>query len=141
VIEDVDFPNCIGAYWGEINTTVHKGFGISGALTNGVMRDLGDLPDNFPVVAGSIGPSHGFVHVREFDGPVSIFGMTVTPGDLLHADRHGALVIPPEVISDLLTDIETLLETEQVVLEPARQPGFDFAAFEAAWAAFEARRT
>ncbi|MDH5798321.1 MAG: RraA family protein, partial [Paracoccaceae bacterium] len=37
VIEDIDFPNCIGAYWGEINTTVHKGFGLSGALTNGVM--------------------------------------------------------------------------------------------------------
>ncbi|MEE2816683.1 MAG: RraA family protein, partial [Pseudomonadota bacterium] len=51
VVEDVDYPNCIGAYWGEINTTVHKGFGISGALTNGVMRDLGDLPDGFPVVA------------------------------------------------------------------------------------------
>ena len=44
VIEDLDYPNAIGAYWGEINTTVHKGFGISGALTNGVMRDLGDLP-------------------------------------------------------------------------------------------------
>ena len=33
VIEDMDFPHCIGAYWGEINTTVHKGFGMSGALT------------------------------------------------------------------------------------------------------------
>ncbi|MEO1734089.1 MAG: RraA family protein [Pseudomonadota bacterium] len=141
VIEDVDYPDCIGAYWGEINTTVHKGLGMSGALTNGVMRDLGDLPDNFPVVAGSIGPSHGFVHVREIDGPVSVFGMPVAPGDLIHADRHGALVIPPDVIDELLAAIEKLLETEKVVLEPARQPGFDFAAFEAAWAAFEARRT
>ena len=55
VIEDLDFPNCIGAYWGEINTKVHKGFGLSGALTNGVMRDLGDLAEDFPVVAGSNG--------------------------------------------------------------------------------------
>jgi regulator of RNase E activity RraA len=54
VVEDLDFPHCIGAYWGEINTAVHKGFGMSGVLTNGVMRDLGDLPDGFPVVAGSI---------------------------------------------------------------------------------------
>jgi regulator of RNase E activity RraA len=61
VIEDVDYPDCIGAYWGEINTSVHKGFGMSGALTNGVVRDLGDLPSGFPVVAGSTGPSHGFV--------------------------------------------------------------------------------
>lgn len=59
VIEDVDFPDCIGAWWGEVHTAVHKGLGVMGTLTNGVMRDLGDLVDGFPVVAGSIGPSHG----------------------------------------------------------------------------------
>ena len=59
VVEDVDYPHAVGAFWGEINTSVHKGFGMVGALTNGVMRDLGDLPAGFPVVAGSIGPSHG----------------------------------------------------------------------------------
>ncbi|PRZ44542.1 RraA family protein [Tritonibacter scottomollicae] len=141
VIEDLDYPNAIGAYWGEINTTVHKGFGISGALTNGVMRDLGDLPEGFPVVAGSIGPSHGFVHVREIDTPVEIFGLTVAPGDLIHADRHGAVVIPPAVIPMLAEAISKLLETEKLVLEPAKAPGFDFATFEAAWARFEQSRT
>lgn len=141
VIEDLDYPNAIGAYWGEINTTVHKGFGISGALTNGVMRDLGDLPEGFPVVAGSIGPSHGFVHVREIDTPVEIFGLTVAPGDLIHADRHGAVVIPPAVIPMLAEAISKLLETEKLVLAPAKAPGFDFATFEAAWARFEQSRT
>ncbi len=141
VVEDLDYPHAIGAYWGEINTTVHKGFGISGALTNGVMRDLGDLPDGFPVVAGSIGPSHGFVHVKEIDTPVTIFGLTITPGDLVHADRHGALVVPPEVIPELETAISKLLKTEKIVLDPARQPGFDFARFEEAWSAFERSRT
>ncbi len=141
VIEDLDWPNCIGAYWGEINTTVHKGFGLSGALTNGVMRDLGDLPDGFPVIAGSIGPSHGFVHVREIGTPVSVFGLTIRDGDLVHADRHGALVVPPEVVPDLAAAIEKLLVTEKIVLGPAREAGFDFARFEQAWAAFEAART
>ncbi len=141
VVEDVDFPNCIGAYWGEINTMVHKGFGMSGALTNGVMRDLGDVPDGFPVVAGSVGPSHGFVHVTEVATPVTIFGMQVADGDLIHADRHGAVVIPADVIDSLEAAIHKLLETEKLVLEPARQEGFDFAAFEAAWAAFEKART
>lgn len=141
VVEDLDFPNCIGAYWGEINTTVHKGFGISGALTNGVMRDLGDLPESFPVVAGSIGPSHGFVHVREVATPVSVFGLTIHDGDLVHADRHGALVIPNAVIPELESAIFKLLETEKLILEPARAEGFDFEAFEKAWSAFEAART
>ena len=70
VVEDVDYPECIGAWWGEVHTVVHKGLGLSGALTNGVMRDLGDLADSFPVVAASVGPSHGFVHVREVGGEV-----------------------------------------------------------------------
>lgn len=140
VIEDLDYPHCIGAYWGEVNTTIHKGFGMSGALTNGVMRDLGDLAPNFPVVAGSIGPSHGFVHVRSVNQPIRIMGMDVRPGDLIHADRHGAVVIPPDVIAHLQAAILKMQETEKLVLEPARGNGFDFAAFEAAWAAFEKAR-
>lgn len=141
VIEDLDFPNCIGAYWGEINTTVHKGFGMSGALTNGVVRDLGDLPQGFPVIAGSIGPSHGFVHVRSIGQPVRVMGLEVHQGDLIHADRHGAVVVPREVIGDLATSIAKLQATERLVFDPARKPDFDFAAFEAAWAAFEKART
>ena len=138
VVEDLDFPNCIGAYWGE---TVHKGFGMAGALTNGVVRDLGDLPKGFPVVAGSVGPSHGYVHVRSIGQPVRIFGLEVRPGDLIHADRHGALVIPADTLGRLAAAIGKLQATERLVLDPARAPGFDFAAFEAAWAAFVAART
>lgn len=141
VVEDLDGADGIGAYWGEINTTVHKGLGLSGALTNGVMRDLGDLPDGFPVIAGSVGPSHGFVHVREVGTPVTVFGLTIADGDLVHADRHGALVIPADYIPDLEQAVRKLLDTERLILEPARQPGFDFAKFETAWAAFERART
>lgn len=141
VVEDVDYPHCIGAYWGEVNTTIHKGFGMSGALTNGVMRDLGDMAPDFPVVAGSIGPSHGFVHVRSVAAPVTVMGLEVRNGDLIHADRHGAVVIPPEVIDQLEAAIIKMQDTEKLVLEPARADGFDFDAFEAAWAAFEKART
>ncbi|MEM9631661.1 MAG: RraA family protein [Pseudomonadota bacterium] len=141
VVEDVDYPNAIGAYWGEINTTVHKGLGLSGALTNGVMRDLGDLPEGFPVVAGSVGPSHGFVHVKEIGTPVKIFGLDIHPGELVHADRHGALVIPEALTDQLAGAIRKLLDTEQLVLGPAREPGFNFEKFEAAWSAFEKART
>jgi regulator of RNase E activity RraA len=136
VIEDVDFPDCVGAYWGEVNTEVHKGFGLSGALTNSVMPDLGDLPKNFTVLAGSIGPSHGFVHVVDFDQPIEVFGLTVKPDDLIHADRHGAVVIPENVLPTFIAAIEKLLSTEKLVLDPARAPGFNFEVFEEAWTAF-----
>ena len=141
VVEDTDFPSAIGAFWGEVNTTIHKGFVLSGTLTNGVMRDLGDMADGYPVIAGSIGPSHGFVHVTELGTPVTIFGMTVNQGDLIHADRHGAVVIPPEVVDHLADAIQKMQDTEQLVLGPAKQPGFDFDKFEAAWTAFEKART
>ena len=141
VIEDLDFPNCIGAYWGEINTTVHKGFGMTGALTNGVMRDLGDMPAGFPVIAASVGPSHGFVHVRSVGAPVRIMGMQVAMGDVIHADRHGALVIPADALVGLHDAILHLQDTERLILGPARQPGFSFADFEHAWLAFEKART
>lgn len=141
VVEDVDYPNAVGAYWGEINTTVHQGLGLCGALTNGVMRDLGDLPEGFPVIAGSIGPSHAFVHVRTIGQRVNIFGMDVADGELVHADRHGALVIPQEVLPKLEDAIQTLLNSEKLILGPAREPDFDFDKFKAAWTAFEKSRT
>ena len=141
VIEDVDFPDCIGAYWGEINTKIHKRFGLSGVLTNGVVRDLGDLAEDFPVVAGSIGPSHGFVHVREIDTPVSVFGITVSPGDLVHADRHGAVVIPNEVIPILKDAVHKLFASERLILDPAEKTGFSFDDFKSAWEDFEKSRT
>ena len=141
VVEDMDGEAAIGAFWGEINTTVHKGFGLAGALTNGVMRDLGDLPDGFPVIAGSIGPSHGFVHVREIATQVTIFGLSIADGDLIHADRHGAVVIPAGYEAALGAVIAKLLDTEKIVLSAARAEGFDFARFADAWARFEAART
>lgn len=141
VVEDVDYPDCTGAWWGEVHSAVHKGLGMAGALTNGVMRDLGAMEPGFPVLAGSIGPSHGFVHVREFGTPVEILGLGIGEGDLVHADRHGAVVIPPDVVPRLGAAIEKLLATEQIILGPAREAGFDIDKLERAWAEFERSRT
>lgn len=141
VVQDMDVPQAIGAYWGEVNTNIHKAFGLGGALTDGVMRDLGDLPEGFPVVAGSIGPSHGFVHVLDFDVPVEICGMVVAPGALVHADRHGAVVIPAAVVADLAAAIAQLFASEKIVFDAVKDKQISFAQFEAAWAAFEASRT
>lgn len=141
VVEDVDYPNCIAGWWGEVHVAVHKGLGLKGAVTNGVMRDLDVIDEGFPVLAGSIGPSHGFVHVVEIGTPVSVMGMRVAQDELIHADRHGALVIPSDVIPKLKNAIETVISCEAIVLEPARAPGFTIEKLEEAWARFEAART
>lgn len=141
VIEDVDAPNCVSAWWGEVHTAVHKGLGMSGALTNGVVRDLDDHEPGFPVVAGSIGPSHMFVHVTEIDTPVTVFDLTILPGELVHADQHGAVIIPEEVLPKLGAAIQTLLNSEQIIIGPAREPGFDIDKLLEAWKEFEKART
>jgi regulator of RNase E activity RraA len=141
VVEDLDYPNCIAGWWGEVHVAVHKGLGMKGAVTNGVMRDLDVIDDGFPILAGSIGPSHGFVHVRDLGCQVSVMGMQVEEDDLIHADRHGAIVIPDAVIADLEEAIETVVANEAIILGPARAPGFNIEMLEAAWAEFEARRT
>lgn len=141
VIEDVDYPDCIAGWWGEVHVAVHKGLGMMGAVTNGVMRDLDVIDDGFPILSGSVGPSHGFVHVRDLGTDVSIMGMKVCEDDLVHADRHGAVVVPEDVIDGLEAAIDTVFANEALILGPAREPGFDIEKLEEVWADFEARRT
>lgn len=141
VVEDVDFPNCVAGWWGEVHVAVHKGFGMAGAVTNGVMRDLNVIDGGFPILSGSIGPSHYFVHVTEIGTPVNIMGMKVEQGELVHADRHGAIVIPTDIVPTLKQAIEKVISSEAIVLGPAREPGFDIEKLEEVWAQFEAVRT
>lgn len=141
VIEDVDYPSCVAGWWGEVHVAVHKGLGLAGAITNGSMRDLDVIDDGFPVLAGSIGPSHGFVHVVDIGSPVNVMGMHVDQGALMHADRHGALVIPNEVVPDLRNAIERVVAREAIILGPAREPGFTIEKLEEVWATFEASRS
>ena len=141
VVEDLDYPNCVAGWWGEVHVAVHKGLGLNGALTNGVMRDLDVIDDGFPILAGSIGPSHAFVHVRDLGCQVTVKGLQVSEDDLVHADRHGGLVIPETVIPDLEAAIETVIANESIILGPAREPGFNIEKLEQAWAEFEAKRT
>lgn len=133
VIEDTDWPHCIGGFWGEMQVAQHKGLGIAGTLTNGVLRDLGMLDPGYQVIAGSVGPSHAFVHVTDIDIPVTVFGMQVKPDDLIHADRHGGVVIPTALIEKMPAAIDVTVRKEQPILKAARAPGFNVEKLRAAW--------
>lgn len=133
VIEDTDWPHCIGGFWGEMQVAQHKGLGIAGTLTNGVLRDLGMLDPGYQVIAGSVGPSHAFVHVTDIDIPITVFGMQVKPDDLIHADRHGGVVIPAALIDRMPAAIDITVRKEQPILKAARAPGFNVEKLRAAW--------
>jgi regulator of RNase E activity RraA len=127
VIQDLDSLPGTGAFWGEVNTAVHKGLGVLGCLTNGSIRDLGMVAKPFPLIAGVVNPSHAFVHVTGVGAEISIHGMVVADGDLIHADRHGACVIPRAVAEKLPEAMDKGARREAVILAAARAPGFSFA--------------
>lgn len=140
VIEDEDGEDAVGAYWGEVNTCLHKRLGVDGVLTNGVIRDLDDLEPGFIVLGGRVGPSHAHVRVTALEMPVRVFGLDIAPGELIHADKHGAVRLTPEEAQALPGAIAKIVDAEKELLASARVPGFDFDKLLEAWEAFEKRR-
>jgi regulator of RNase E activity RraA len=134
VIEDLDDEPGYGAFWGEVNTAVHRGLGVLGCITNGSIRDMDMIATEFQLLAGRIGPSHAFVHLESFGEPVTVHGMPVTHGDLIHADRHGAVVIPLGAVERLPAAIDLCARKEAPILSAARSPGFTIADLRAAMA-------
>ena len=125
VIQDLDERKGTGAFWGEVNTAIHKGLGVLGCVTDGSIRDLDMIAPGFQLLAGSISPSHAFVHCVDFGGDVTVAGMNVRHGDLIHADRHGAAVIPLDLLPKLPDAIDRCMKVERVILEAARSHDFD----------------
>ena len=66
VIEDLDEPAGFGAFWGEVQSNIHKGLGCLGVVTSGSVRDIPDCAEGFQMIAGSFGPSHAWVHLDRF---------------------------------------------------------------------------
>lgn len=120
VIEDLDSPPGVGAFWGEVHSAVHAALGVAGVVTNGAVRDLDQLHPGLPILAGAVTPSHAFVDTEALDTAVTIFGMAVAPGDIVHADRHGAVVIADAALAELPAAVESVARRERVILDAAR---------------------
>ena len=126
VIQDIDENPGFGAFWGEVNSNIHKALGVIGTITNGSVRDLDVLSEGFQVLAGKIGPAHAYVRIEETGIPVDIFGMEVKHNDLLHADRHGAVVIPAELLEKLPKAIDLMTNRESVILDACKRKDFNY---------------
>lgn len=124
VLQDLDPIQGFGAFWGEVQSNIHKGLGCLGGITNGSIRDLDMLADGFQLLAGEINPSHAWTHLVDFGTQVNVFGMTVQSGDLIHADRHGAVVIPHDVARKIPGACDLLTRREAVILGTVKKKGF-----------------
>ncbi|HEX4556091.1 MAG TPA: RraA family protein [Xanthobacteraceae bacterium] len=133
VIEDLDGEHVgYGAFWGEVQSNLHKALGCLGTITNGSIRDIPMIPPGFQMLAGSVAPSHAYVHVVDFAVPVNVHGMAVTSHDLVHADRHGAVVVPVNTIAAMVPALDKITKQEARIIEAARAPGATAATIKAA---------
>lgn len=133
VVEDMDDTPGYGAFWGEVNTNIHYGLGSLGLITNGSVRDIPDSQPNFQMLAGMVNPSHAYVHAVDWRGTVNVHGMEVSHGDLIHADQHGAVVVPLEHADAVIVEAEKIMARERIVIEASQQPGFNMDKLRRAW--------
>lgn len=125
VIQDLDGDRAgYGSFWGEVTSMSLKALGCAGGITDGSIRDVDAIAAGFQLLARKIVPSRAFVHVVDFECDVNVLGMIVRPGDLVHADRHGAVVVPHDLARAIAGGAGLVARRERIILDAARGPGF-----------------
>lgn len=101
VFQDLDDPP-VAATFGEIMCTTYKSFGAAGLITSGAARDVDQVRRlGFPAFSNGAICSHGYSHIVDLHRAVRVGGITIHPGDLLHADANGVVTIPLEIAADV----------------------------------------
>lgn len=97
VVQDLDKPEVIGSFWGEVNSNIHKALGCVGTIVDGAIRDLDEMNNaGFKALARRMCIGHAYCTPVRWNCSVELFGCRFEPGQLIHADQHGFLVIPEE---------------------------------------------
>jgi len=123
VIEDLDYPNPVGSYWGEVHGSIFQGLGCAGTVTNGGVRDLDEVrATGFHFFASCVLVSHAYIHLVEVGAPVTVGGLMVRTGDLLHGDQHGVTSVPIEIARELPKAAGEVERQERRIIEYARSP-------------------
>lgn len=97
VVQDLDKPRAIGAFWGEVNSNIHRALGCVGTITDGAIRDVDEMTNaGFKALARRLCVGHAHVTPVRWNCEVEVFGRRIQPGQLIHADKHGFLAVPDE---------------------------------------------
>jgi len=123
VVQDLDKPRTVAAFWGEVNSAMHRALGCVGTITDGAIRDVDEMTSaGFKALARRLCVGHGYSCPVRWDCPVEVFGRRVEPGQLIHADKHGFLVVPLEDERGLLEAARFMDSQEcQTVIAAARE--------------------
>ena len=125
VLEDEDRHPGTGAFIGEIHAAILQALGGVGAVTNGAARDLPAIERlGFPVFSRNIAVSHAYMHIVEVGGPVTVGGLRIAPGDLLHGDQHGIVQIPAKIANEIPAAVARIRERERGIVDYCRSADF-----------------
>ena len=90
-----------------------KAIGCVGMISNGPSRDIDEVrPLSFQYVLSGITPGHGAMAVHAVNVPVSVAGMDVAPGELIHMDENGACKFPADKADAVLENVQALCDEE-----------------------------
>ena len=124
VLHDIDNPP-IGAYWGEVQANIHKALGAVSVATDGTVRDLDEVHAlGFGFFAKIVSVSHAYTHLVEIGIPVTVGGLTVSTGDLLHGDKHGVTSIPFDIADQIPSMVGTIAEYEEKTISLCQSAEF-----------------
>ena len=125
VLHDLDSPNQVGSFWGEVQSNVHRALGCVGTVTDGGVRDLDEMRAlNFRAFASQALVSHAYVHLVDANVPVTVGGLTVNPGDLVLGDQHGVTSIPREIASEVSAAVKRIEGEELDMIDVCQDPDF-----------------
>ncbi|HKQ40043.1 MAG TPA: RraA family protein, partial [Verrucomicrobiae bacterium] len=98
---------------------------------NGTVRDVDDVqPLGFHFFASGVAVSHVWAYPEDFNNRVTVDGMTVRPGDLIHADKHGAITIPADQVGALLNAVAAVERYERPLIQLCKSTEFSTAKLE-----------
>lgn len=130
VHQDLDQPAMIGAFFGDVNSNIHKALGFVGAITNGSVRDFAECHElGFQFFAPGPSVSHAYVHIVDYGTPVKVGGLLVHPGDLMFADQHGVLLIPGGIAHEVASVAEEIEYLEGQINAFCQSPEFNLEEF------------
>ena len=128
VLEDKDNPPGRGAFVGDMHSAILKALGCIGYVTNGAVRELPSVRAiGIQLFAGSVAVSHAYAHIFDVGAAITVGGMEVRPGELLHGDRHGVLAIPAEIAAAIPGVATEIQKAELNVIDLCRSSAFSVA--------------
>src|SRR5712692_7165851 len=100
VMQDVGTDRLHSCHAGEVMSTRMKRLGAIGILTDGGLRDVREVRalGGFQYFCAGLVVSHGNPVCVNVGGEVTISGMRICTGDLLHGDANGVVHLPDECI-------------------------------------------